>query len=535
MFATVAAATPTLTTFTLSNGTTGVITGTFSTGAVTLSTTVNLAGTGYTYNYASQSFTPTATGSYTFGMSSAPVDTVLILYSGSYNPASPTTNVVALNDDSDGTGAGGVTMGVCGTLAVRCPKMTLNLTGSTNYYVVVTTYSSGQPVTLPIGFYVYGEPVSVGGVPLPPVLSVLGSSTAMTNSPVYGGARIIDNTPGLLALFTGAGVTGDHQISNAATQTMPLLLGGSQIAAGSALTGINRVIQARIEANRGLSSGEEFAGDRNFWMKPFGSWADQNDRNGVSGFKANTAGIAFGADAVISPQTRLGISLAYAKAGVDGNSSVAPNSADVTVYQLVGYGSRSLSEDTELNFQVGIGQNTNNGKRQLLAFGTTASSDYKSQTYTAGIGLGKVYKLSESASFTPSVRADYTLIRDEGYTETGAGLLNLTVKGRKTDELILAVDGKYSRKLDSGNTLSANLGLGYDALNKQASITAAYAGAAAAAFTTQGIDPSPWLVRGGLGLSGTAYGGTEITARYDAEYRKDFLNQTASVKLRWSF
>ena len=29
--------------------------------------------------------------------------------------------------------------------------------------------------------------------------------------------------------------------------------------------------------------------------------------------------------------------------------------------------------------------------------------------------------------------------------------------------------------------------------------------------------------------------GMEISARYDAEHRQDFLNQTASVKLRWAF
>jgi hypothetical protein len=35
--------------------------------------------------------------------------------------------------------------------------------------------------------------------------------------------------------------------------------------------------------------------------------------------------------------------------------------------------------------------------------------------------------------------------------------------------------------------------------------------------------------------SGNASGGTEMVARYDVEYRENFLNLTASVKARWLF
>jgi hypothetical protein len=76
--------------------------------------------------------------------------------------------------------------------------------------------------------------------------------------------------------------------------------------------------------------------------------------------------------------------------------------------------------------------------------------------------------------------------------------------------------------------------LGYT-LSTQAKIDAEFAGAPGARFTTNGLDPSPWIARGGLGLVSNTAGGMEISARYDVEYRKDFLNQTASVKLRWLF
>jgi hypothetical protein len=75
----------------------------------------------------------------------------------------------------------------------------------------------------------------------------------------------------------------------------------------------------------------------------------------------------------------------------------------------------------------------------------------------------------------------------------------------------------------------------YDALAKQNSITSAYAGDAAASFTTLGLNASPWLARGGLGFVRTQ-NGTEVTLRYDVDARSShFVDQTVSAKVRWAF
>lgn len=370
--------------------------------------------------------------------------------------------------------------------------------------------------------------------------NVYRSVAATGNEPATGAARALDgifgaDSTGNLATTFLRITGGDQAVSNAVSQTLPLLIGSSQKVSSAALTSISRVVQARLETNRGLSSGESFYGDNKFWMKPFGGWVDQDDRGGVAGYTAKTSGLAFGADATVSERTRLGLSLAYANADVQGNSSVAPNSSTINLYQLIGYGSYSLDADTELSFQTGIGQNKNSGQREIAFAASTARMKYDSLTATAGLGLGRTYRVSEQTSLLPSVRADYTWIRDAAYNETGAGALNLNVQKRTADELILAVDGKVLHEVEKGLVLSANLGAGYDALNGQASITAAYAGAPGVSFTTKGMNPSPWLFRFGLGVAKTTVNGIEIAARYDAEQRTDFLNQTASVKLRWAF
>jgi autotransporter family porin len=381
--------------------------------------------------------------------------------------------------------------------------------------------------------------------------SVPGTGTPVSNSLVEQIVRSAGNTPALGAanvlgqIFASdpngavsaffVPLTSDAAVNDAVTQTLPLLTSGSQGAAGAALGAMSRVVQARIESNRGLSSGDTFYGDKNVWLKPFGSWADQDDRNGASGYKANTSGLAFGVDATVSDTTRLGVSLAYAAASADSKSNAAPTRAKVDVYQLLGYGSYSLDPTTEVSYQAGIGHNKNKGQRDIKFAGTTAASSFNSSVTTLGAGVGRNYKLSDTTAFTPSVRGDYTRIKDKAYTESGAGALNLNVAGRATDELILAVDGKLTHQYAAGSTVTANLGVGYDAINKQGSVTAAFVGAPGLAFSTQGIDQSPWLVRGGVGIATKTQSGIELSARFDVEYRKDFLNQTASVKARWAF
>lgn len=491
------------------------------------------------YKYATVAFPVSTAGTYTFGQSSAPVDTTLYVYHGAFNPANLAQNFVTGNDDYQSGIAplasipSGLTMGTCNSTN-QCPIVTSALGSGQTYTLVLSHWGSGDysSFSLPLGIFVYGP----GGVTFVQTgVRVEDSVNAMVNTPALGAARVIDSTPALVALYAGAGLTGDRAISNATTQTLPLLTGNSMIAAQSALSGINRIIQARLEGNRGMSSGDAFYGDKNFWMKPFGSLADQGDRGGVSGFKANTYGMAAGFDGTLSTALRAGVAFAYVKSDINSKSSIAPNSSDVDVYQLIGYGSYSIDQRTEVNFQVDAGQNTNKGKRTIAFTSSIASSDYRSESTHVGIGIARSLQFGTQTTLTPSVRADYTWIRDQAYSEMGAGLLNLDVASRSTEALVVGVDGKLAHQINDQTTLMASLGIGYDTINKQSAITSAFAGAPGAAFVTYGIDPSPWIASSGIGLAYKTKSGVEITGRYDAEYRESFLIQTASVKARWAF
>ena len=230
-------------------------------------------------------------------------------------------------------------------------------------------------------------------------MTALESVITSGNPTGEGGAEVLDeiieegtSDPGMQKVIDALGRLGsEQQVSDAVSQTLPLITGNSAIASSSTLSGIRRVIQARIEAHKGISYGDSHvAADNELWIKPFGSRVDQDDRDGVSGFEGRTSGLVFGVDGMRSEETRLGISFAYAQANIDGNSTAAPNSAEVDIYQLLGYGTHDLGEGRELSFQAGVGQNKTKGERDILFLNETAKANYNSLSATAGIGLAEV-------------------------------------------------------------------------------------------------------------------------------------------------
>jgi outer membrane autotransporter protein len=325
-----------------------------------------------------------------------------------------------------------------------------------------------------------------------------------------------------------------EEASAAVSQTLPALLGAGSQAGINALHSMNKVIQSRVESSHGLSSGDE-ARDRYMWVRGFGNMAKQQDRDGVSGFKSDTGGLVIGGDAPISPRMRAGGAFTYAKSYVKGNSDVAPSRVEVDTYELLGYASYNIDPQTDINYQLDIGQNRAQSARDIGFMGTRASADFSSMSMHGSVGVGRVMPVSPQTNLTPSVRLDYTHMRTDGYTEDGAGPLNLKVDAQTYREFLLTTDLKVAHQLEQGTKIVANGSVGYDFINKQAQTTAIFTGGGDA-FVTNGLTVSPWFYRVGLGLIKENDKGTEMSIRYDLERRTSgYVNQTLSAKVRWAF
>ncbi|MBI1309021.1 MAG: autotransporter domain-containing protein [Proteobacteria bacterium] len=344
-------------------------------------------------------------------------------------------------------------------------------------------------------------------------------------------AKVIEGTSALSSNFDSLGSAG--AIRAAVNEAAPLLSGGTNAAIQNAVAGTDRAVQTRLNTLTGISSGDELPTGA-LWVKPFGSWASQGDRGGVSGYKTNTRGLVIGGDAEVLDDSHAGAAVTYSHSDVSSNSNLAPQNADIENWQLTAYGSHSLAPDLEASFKADFGLNNVNGRREMPSLGLTAQSDYEASYFHAGGNLAKIYSLTRQTQFTPSAGLDYSRIHSNAYTETGAGTMNLSVGKNTTEELVWSADARVAHRLSAATMLEATLGVGYDSIGDASSVSANFTGGGAA-FTVNGLKPSPWLGRGGAKVTTQTYGDTEVSLNYDAEVRKNFNNQTASVKLKWRF
>lgn len=349
-------------------------------------------------------------------------------------------------------------------------------------------------------------------------------------------ARILEGlsaNPGAMASVITAldGLSGVAQ-ANAVTQTLPVITGASSQATTNSMQALNQVVQGRQNALRGMASGEEYIGNRDMWMKAFGSWANQADLNGVAGYKINTGGLAIGIDKGISPKINLGGVFAFANSGVSSNSGTAPSGVTINSYQVGVYGDYAMQKNLIANAQLDVGMNQNNAYRNILFMGTNANANYNSYSGHVGAGLRYMMPLDSKNTFIPSIRADYTTVQTNGYTETGAGALNLNVSSQTYNTLPVSADVRIDHALPNKLTLSANAGAGYNILNNQVSITSAYQGGGAA-YATNGLQVSPWIYNAGAGITGQLTKGLQINVRYDNVFSTTgYMNQMVSARLK---
>ena len=401
--------------------------------------------------------------------------------------------------------------------------------------------------------------INVAPTPTPtPNSNIFAQIVMANNNPAaLGAANVLDGflnnpttnpgmAPVLDRLSVISGTSGGAGVSNAISQTLPALVGAGSLIASQVQQGLNQIMQGRQNQLRGLSSGEEYIGNRNAWMKGYGSWANQDSHNNVSGYRVNTGGLAIGVDNQLSPQANLGAVFAFGNSSVNGNNAAAASGMTVNSYQLGAYGDYAVRPDIHVNYQANFGLNNNKEYRNLSAFngvqgvasgsgGVNANANYNSYIGHLGTGVRKLVPLTENTTFIPAFRVDYTTVQSQGYTETGAGTLNLGANSQTYNALLTSADLRIDHMLVNSLKLSANIGAGYNTLNNQVQMTAAYQGGGPA-FTTNGLQISPWIYNAGLGVSGRVTKDVEMNVRYDSQLSTTgYNNQLVSAKIKFFY
>jgi len=180
-----------------------------------------------------------------------------------------------------------------------------------------------------------------------------------------------------------------------------------------------------------------------FFAQPFGDFYIKDTTANQLGYRANTAGIQFGMDRLVSPHALVGLAGGYGHTEVDVRRGGGGGRIDT--FRIGPYA--SLFDDRAFaDAAISYGAHWNEMHRKMLFGGInrTAESDYMGHDMTAYLGGGYRFSLGACA-VTPNASAQYTWYRRRGFSESGAGAANLTVDPDTSQSMLSRLGLSISR------------------------------------------------------------------------------------------
>jgi outer membrane autotransporter protein len=141
---------------------------------------------------------------------------------------------------------------------------------------------------------------------------------------------------------------------------------------------------------------------------------------------------------------------------------------------------------------------------------------------------------SSPTSITPFFRLQGSTTTQNGFTESGAASLDLTVAQQTTNSLRTTLGADFAAEIQKV-IVDFRLGWQHENADTARPMTASFAGAPGAAFTVFGATPQRDSAVIGLAVETHVSDSTELYARYDGEVGGGTDNHafTAGVHMTW--
>lgn len=285
-----------------------------------------------------------------------------------------------------------------------------------------------------------------------------------------------------------------------------------------------------LNGSSGVSAGDEVTNGA-MWGQIIGGTTNRESSASAIGFDATSYGMVIGADFDVANDVTGGVALSWIHS--DSNSSVRDAGSDIESYQAAIYGTwtpQSLGGRLHVDGQLGFGYNDYQQSRVIHAFGVRAEADYNGWQTFADVEAGYDFPLGGNAVLTPYVGMRAVHFANDGYTEKGAGLLNITINDYSDNAFQHDIGAKLSTSFDSSlGKVSPMLKLGW--LHDYSSSPAAVSGAMAGVTF---VNPLSSISENGLAIGAAldiARSDTlTLGATYDGDLRSDYQSHSVSLK-----
>jgi outer membrane autotransporter protein len=400
-------------------------------------------------------------------------------------------------------------------------------------------------------------PTNPPAPPNPPA-PVNAATTPNAGASLGGLFRYTGTNADMLNLFNAAAATGNSgsianragaQLSPASTGTA--LVQSVQVSSQAVIDvtsahidavrtgGVAQASGAGDDSSSGVATGER-PGDVAVWGQAFGGQANQNDRAGASGYRADYNGMLIGADTAIGDQWRAGGLFSYANTSIANSGDNVGSSGHVSAYGLTGYAGYA-AEKWYLNLFAGAAQQKYSTFRNVnfSGFNGGASGSFDGMQYIASAQAGYPIKLDATTTVTPIAGVTYSRLRQDGYTESGS-VAALQIGSASTSSIKSDLGAKLERsfKTSYGDMIpSAQLSWRHEYRNTGLQSVGNFAAdtTGTTSFTTQGAEPEKDTGVLVLGVTLARSQNLTLAAHYTLEAAGGYNAQTADVRLRYQF
>jgi fibronectin-binding autotransporter adhesin len=186
------------------------------------------------------------------------------------------------------------------------------------------------------------------------------------------------------------------------------------------------------------------------FAKPFGTFHKQDGSRDRTGFNANAAGVYVGADRWFSPNVLAGLGFGYAHTWLDFHGG--RGSGDIETFRVGPYVScRRDSFFADAAISYGFHMNDVDRNVAFGALNRTAHGEYNAHDVTARLGAGYNFYAGDFV-IAPTASLEYIHYWHEGFSESGAGAMNLKVDAETSRSLRSRVGVNLSRVFEVDNT-----------------------------------------------------------------------------------
>ena len=282
------------------------------------------------------------------------------------------------------------------------------------------------------------------------------------------------------------------------------------------------------EATSSCPQNNQYSG---LWVKGFGYFGDQGAQGAFLGYSSRILGAMLGYDVPISDDTRAGLGIGYAHSAIEGMTFIS--STGINTYQATAYIAHedgTWFADGDLSY----GWDNYSGMRQISFTGLnrTANARYSGGDFTGYLTAGRHIAVDDF-TVTPLFSLQTSFLNLDGYTETGAGDIDLQVAAQNYTFLESGLGMSVARhfEMGEGSDLLPEIHVKWlhELLNQNLQNTASFTAAGSTSFVTSGLNAAQDTLNLGAGVTLISCACSARTWSVEAIYDYYWRNQDYSA------